>query len=186
MQRFTWSIGFVVLAAVAATSSACTVTVTSGDGGDLFTDDGGGQETSTRIDTGTTADTSPPQDSAATTDTGTTPDTGQLPDTSTTADGSDGATCPILQQVTFGSAACDACLGSSCCDSTTACFTGAENDCESKVTCFADCLAGNPDAGVAAGDVGSCKMACAGPDAMASPFDAWVTCISNNCATSCQ
>jgi hypothetical protein len=185
MKRFTWSIGLAFLGVIATGGSACTVTVTSGDGGNPF-DDGGGQDTATNLDSGTLLDTSTTPDTGTAADSSASPDTGQPPDTGTTTDGGEGGTCTILTQVTFGSAACDDCLGKSCCDSTTACFTGAENDCESKVTCFTDCLAGSPDAGIAPGDTATCKTQCAGFDAMASTFDTWVTCVSNYCSTSCQ
>jgi hypothetical protein len=167
------------LLSVAVGGSACTVTVTSGDGGNPF-DDGGGQDTATAADTATNVDSGTQPDTAAA------PDTGSQAETGATADGSDGGSCAILRTVSFGSATCDMCIGTSCCDVTTVCFTGAENDCADKASCFGDCLVGNPDAGIAPGDPTTCMMQCAGPDSMVSTFETWVACVSNNCSTPCQ
>jgi hypothetical protein len=108
------------------------------------------------------------------------------PDTGSIADSADGATCSVLQGVTFGSATCDQCLGDHCCNESTACFTGAENDCQGAVSCFLDCLAGNLDAGIAPGTPTTCKSDCSGLDAMVPSFDAWLSCETNNCASACQ
>jgi hypothetical protein len=164
MKKFAWSLGFVALGVASAAASGCTVTITSDDGGDLF-DSGTGPE----------FDTSTPV-----------ADTGPVIDTATpTVDTGSGPTCAILMtDVSFGTT-CDACIGSNCCNETTACFAGAENPCADLVSCFADCLVGNPDAGIAAGDNASCKSDCEGGSAM-PVFDAWVTCVTTTCVTTCQ
>lgn len=191
MKSLPWISGFALSLAAFAANSACTVTVTNSDGGD----DGGsglGEEASTISETGTQPETGTSPDSGTTPDTSTTPEasttpeTGTTADTGSTADGGDGGTCSVLQSVSFGSMACDRCLGDNCCNETTACFTGAENDCESEVSCFLDCLAGKPDAGVAPGNPTTCKSDCAGLDAMTTAFDTWLSCQTNNCATACQ
>ena len=186
MKSFAW-IGLVgVSLAAASANSGCTVSATSGDGGD----DAGflsEQESSTTPDTGTTPEAGTSPDANMTPETSAIADAMTTPDSGTTADASEGGTCSALQSVTFGSATCDQCVGDQCCNETTACFTGAENDCASAVSCFLDCLVGNTDAGVPPGTSTSCKSECAGFDAMASTFDAWVTCVSSNCAASaCQ
>jgi hypothetical protein len=151
MKGPTWSTALVIPGAIAVVASACTVAEERGDAGSRSADAAG------------------------------------APDTSTTADG--GATsyqggsarCPVFQQFTSGMSACDSCLGDRCCDTSTACFSGAENECASKVACWADCLKGNPDAGIGGGDYSTCEAQCAGVDATASTFGAWVTCVVNSC-----
>jgi hypothetical protein len=181
--KYAWISGVALLLAAAGAGSGCTTTVTSGDGGD---DSGFGGESSTTPDTGTQSETGMPPDSGTTPDVSATPDTATTPDTGATADSSDGGSCAVLKSVTFGSMPCDQCLSDHCCNETTACFTGAENDCADAVSCYLDCLVGKPDAGIDAGDPTSCKAACSGFDAMATMLDAWLTCETNNCASLCQ
>jgi hypothetical protein len=188
MKHFAWISWVGLLLVAAGSNSGCTVTTVSSDGGD---DGAFGQESSTTGDAAAQPETSTSPESGATTDATGTPDTGVTPDSATPdagamADASDGGACPVLQSVTFGSAACDQCLGDHCCSESTTCFTGSENECESAVSCFLDCIVGKPDAGIAPGDSTSCKSSCAGLDAMASAFDAWVSCTANNCASTCQ
>ena len=185
MKHFAWISGLGFLLAAAGASSGCTVSVTSAstDGGDDAAS-GFGEESSTAVDAAVAPDSSTSPETGATPEASV--DTGAGPDASDMLDGSDGGACSVLQTVTFGSMACDQCLGDHCCSESTACFTGSENECESAVSCFRDCIAGNADAGVAPGDSTSCESACAGLDAMASAFDAWVTCATNQCASMCQ
>lgn len=172
--------------AAASASVGCTVSTTNNGG----SDDAGflyEPESSTTPETGAAPETGTSSDASANPETSATPDTGVIPDSGATTDGGEGGSCAALQSVTFGSATCDQCVGDHCCNETTACFTGAENDCASAVSCFLDCLVGNPDAGIAPGTTTSCQSDCGGPDAMTSTFSAWVACVSNNCAASaCQ
>ena len=175
MKRLAWSSAFaiVIVGGIAATDSACTLVVNGDDGGNPINDSGSGQDTSTTGDTGTQADT------------GTQTDTGTRADTGTMMDGGDGGSCPILDHFTFGAVACDMCLGSNCCNETTACYTGAENPCADLVSCFVDCLKGSADAGIPPGTTSSCRTDCEGPDASASTFDGFVACVSNSCPAQC-
>jgi hypothetical protein len=179
MKTFAWISGLGLLLAAAGGNAGCTVSVTSSDGGD----DSGlgfGQETSTTPETGTQPETGTSPDSGTTPDASTKPDVGMTPDAASAADSSDAGSCAIFGTYSFGSMACDQCLADHCCNESTACFTGAESDCESKVSCWRDCVVGD------AGTTTTCKSDCEGPDAMASSFDAWETCYQNNCVASCQ
>jgi hypothetical protein len=182
MKSLAWIfvVGFSVTAVGA--SSGCTVSASSGGGDDAGLLDE--PESSTSADTGTQPDTSTSPDAGTMPDVSATPDTASTQETGATADGSDAGSCSIVG-TSFGSMACDQCLADRCCNESTACFTGAENDCQNKVLCWRDCVVGNPDAGVPPGTPTSCKSDCEGPDAMASAFDTWVTCYPN-CSSMCQ
>jgi hypothetical protein len=164
MKKFAWSMGLAALGGTAMLASACTVTVQSGpfdDGGVPALDDGSADALETSM---------------------------AAVDTGPTADGADGGSCPVLGEISFNSAMspmCDMCVGASCCNEVTGCFTGAENDCESEFTCFSACLVGNADAGVPPGTNMTCKSDCGGVSGGLPTYKALVDCIVNNCSATC-
>ncbi|HLK37703.1 MAG TPA: hypothetical protein VKU41_13175 [Polyangiaceae bacterium] len=105
-----------------------------------------------------------------------------------------GSACGV--GVSSGSATCDSCLESTCCGALTACDTpddGGVNDagmsqCEALVGCILDCVAGNADAGIAAGTTSSCESVC-NPTYSASEqasAQALLACETSNCSAACQ
>ena len=168
MKKFAWSLGLAALGGTAVFGSACTVTVQSGpfdDAGNTGPDDGSAdalEASMPAIDTGI--------------------------DTGASADGADGGSCPILRTVTFNSMMspmCDMCVGASCCNEVTGCFTGAENDCAGQFACFGDCLTGNAEAGVPPGTNMTCKSDCGGASGGLPTYTALVDCVVNNCGSTC-
>jgi hypothetical protein len=176
MKKIAWSTGFVILAAVAAADSACTVTVNNGDdGGNFATDDGGNaQETSTGTDTGTQPDAGL--------------DTGSQVDTGATADGSDSGMCPTA--IDTGSAPCDQCIESLCCSQLDACATADDaglddagaSACARLTQCVFDWVAA--DAGSVSSGEASCGPAYSQTEQTQS--HALITCLYGSCATLCQ
>jgi hypothetical protein len=177
MKKIAWSAGFVILGALAAADSACTVTVNGDDGGNPPTDDGGGAvETSTGIDTGTQPDV------------GTTVDTG-APDVNSANDSGTGSDGPVCTPTTADP--CEVCVSSHCCAESTACGSGPAvddaglSDCEEIVDCYqgpTGCT--TPDSGF---DAGECTTVCeAGHTTQGqADFAALFNCTAQHCATEC-
>ncbi len=101
--------------------------------------------------------------------------------------GTDASSCKVTS-ITFGAAACDACVESSCCDAVNACFT--VKDCQDLDKCIEDCVtadAGPSEGGADAGDpVKQCVQDCAA--AHPSSASAWqkaLSCVVQSCRTPC-
>jgi hypothetical protein len=97
---------------------------------------------------------------------------------------------------TTGSAACDQCLSTQCCNALVACDTpdsAGVNDagasaCEQLLSCILDCVAGNADAGVAPGTLSQCQMICDPiyTSTEQQSANAVLSCETSSCASMCQ
>lgn len=178
MKKIAWSAGFVILAAIGAADSACTVTVNGDDGGNLPTDDGGtAQDTSTGSDTGTQAETGTQADAGT--------DTGSQVETSAPADS---GVC--ASQIDTGSVPCDQCIESMCCSQLDACATADDagvddagaSACARLTQCVFDWVAA--DAGSLASGEATCGPSYTQTEQTQS--HALITCIYGSCAAQCQ
>ena len=163
MKELVWSAGFVVLGAVVAGSSACTITVDSGD--DAATVGPTGDD-----DSGPQVEASAPDDAGAV---------------------EAGGVCAI--GVDSGNASCDACIESSCCGALVACDgepiddAGTMTDCEEISSCYNDCIVPPADSGVAPGTPGDCTQLCSTGHTQqgATDFEMLQMCIATSCTSSC-
>lgn len=112
---------------------------------------------------------------------------------STSDAASEAGTCAV--GATTASANCDQCLSSQCCAALVACAAtdaAGVNDagasaCEQLLGCIVDCVAGNPDAGVAPGTLSDCQSVC-GPSYTSSEqqnASGVLACQSSSCSSSC-
>jgi hypothetical protein len=153
MKKLFWSLPFVIVGAIGAADSACTLTI---DNGGPATDDSGTGPESTVVETG--SDTSTTLDAAA--------DMGSQQDSGAVAD-SEGGTCAAT--IDTGNATCDQCLDMACCAQLTACvgepaLDGSGTECLAIASCFNDCVSPPADSGVAPGTPAQCTIDCEGPD----------------------
>lgn len=157
-----------------------TLDAASGDGAVAVSDDGGGDE-------GTAADGA--GDGFATYEAGA--GDGFATDGS---GGADGAVCGVTGDT--GSDSCNQCLDTACCAALEACGTpddAGTNDagasaCQGLLECTLDCVAGNPDAGVAGDTLSNCQALC-NPSYTTSEqaaASALLQCLTTSCASQCQ
>jgi hypothetical protein len=96
------------------------------------------------------------------------------------------AGCPVIgagtSQFTFGAAACDTCMSTSCCTQVTACMTGVVSGghpCADLLSCISACV-------VAGGVQADCTISCATqhPAGIAAGTTLQ-TCLMTSCSASC-
>jgi hypothetical protein len=173
MNKLAWCAAtLVVLGAGAAglAGTACTVTSSSGDDGGI----GSGYDSGNQDVTSQGEDSGQPQ-----------ADTGTGQDAQ-----SDAGACTAIDT---NNANCNSCISTSCNAQMCACTGDTTVDdagfpqCISDLQCIVDCVAGNPDAGVAPGTATDCESACGGSYSMAENQNAAAlfSCLSNSCASQC-
>jgi hypothetical protein len=102
----------------------------------------------------------------------------------------DGPSCTAIDT---GNPNCNQCLAANCiatvcpCTSDTSVDDAGLPQCINDVQCIADCVAGNPDAGVAPGTQSQCEMDCGGSYTMTENQNAAAlySCISQSCMSQC-
>ncbi len=96
------------------------------------------------------------------------------------------AGCPVIgtgtSQFTFGAAACDSCMSTSCCTPVTACLTGVVSGarpCADLLNCIAACV-------VAGGVQADCTISCATQHTAGIAAGMTLqTCLTTSCSASC-
>jgi hypothetical protein len=170
MNKLAWCAAtLVVLGAGAAGlgGTACTVTSSSGDDGGFSPGyDAGNQDVTQGDDSGQ-------------------PHNGTGPDAQ-----SDAGACT---EIGTNNPTCDSCVRTSCNAQMCACTGDPTVDdagfpqCVNDVQCIVDCVAGNPDAGVAPGTPSECESACGSSYSATENQNAaaLVSCLAANCAQQC-
>ena len=113
-----------------------------------------------------------------------------------TSTGSGGSSCALT--IHLGSAACNACASTSCCNEATGCDVpdqggsdaAGNSGCAKLASCVSGCLVGNPDAGQPAGTVPDCFDSC-NPShvynvTQITNAQILIACLSNGCASACR
>jgi hypothetical protein len=175
IQAYLATVGAAALSLVAY--AGCTVNSTTNNNG---------TDAATEMDSSTTT-----VDDSATTDTGTTPvvDTGTLPVSDASEAGEAAATCSVALDT--GVAACDSCVGSSCCTPLTTCAApddagtddAGNSACLQLLFCIND-INNTSDAGV---DSGAGETACNSSYSASeqAATQAVLSCIRTSCAAQC-
>src|SRR5665213_505694 len=109
----------------------------------------------------------------------------------TAAGGSGGGSCAASLQL--GSAACNACAPSACCDEETNCDTpdqpaggaAGTSGCATLASCVSECLVGNADAGTP-DCFDSCNPSHVYNVTQITNAQILIACLSNGCASSCR
>ena len=109
----------------------------------------------------------------------------------TAAGGSGGGSCAASLQL--GSAACNACASSACCDEATNCDTpdqpagspAGTSGCATLASCVSECLVGNSDAGTP-NCFDSCNPSHVYNVTQITNTQILIACLSNGCASSCR